>query len=162
MNLRRGGQPITVSIDVDAPAATVWALVSDITTMGEWSPETTACEWLDGATGAVEGARFRGHNRNGRKRWSTTCTIVRAEPELELTWVVTAPGGLRVARWSYEIEPIGDRRCRVSESTCDLRGVVLKKVSAAVSGVEDRAAHNETGMRTTLERLKAAAEFIAA
>jgi hypothetical protein len=45
----------------------VWDLVSDVTRVGEFSPETFEAEWLGGASGPEVGARFRGHvRRNGR------------------------------------------------------------------------------------------------
>lgn len=45
----------------------IWESVSDVTKIGRYSPETFEAEWLDGATGPVVGARFRGHvKRNGR------------------------------------------------------------------------------------------------
>ena len=57
-----------VTIDVSAPPERVYGLISDITRMGEWSPECRRCEWIDGATGPAVGARFRGHNRLGPVR----------------------------------------------------------------------------------------------
>ena len=60
------------SVRVAAAPEKVYELVSDVTRMGEWSPETTSAEWIDGATGPAVGARFKGRNRNGVARWSTT------------------------------------------------------------------------------------------
>ena len=45
------------SIFIHAPAERVWAMVSDVTRMGEWSPEAVRAEWLDGANGPSVGAR---------------------------------------------------------------------------------------------------------
>ncbi|MGB8503197.1 SRPBCC family protein, partial [Mycobacterium sp.] len=56
----------SANVHIDAPPLAVYRLVSDITRMGQWSPECYRCEWLDGATGATVDARFRGHNRLGR------------------------------------------------------------------------------------------------
>lgn len=53
------------TIDILAPSGRVYDLISDITWMGHWSPECYRCVWLDGATGADVGARFRGYNRVG-------------------------------------------------------------------------------------------------
>ena len=36
-------------------------------------------EWLKGDV-AGPGAVFKGHNRNGGKSWTTTCTVTDAEP----------------------------------------------------------------------------------
>src|SRR2546421_7599308 len=44
-----------VRVHVDAPPSIVYSLVSDVTRMGDWSPETYACEWVDGGTGPVVG-----------------------------------------------------------------------------------------------------------
>ncbi|MDX6233621.1 MAG: hypothetical protein QOH68_2658, partial [Nocardioidaceae bacterium] len=35
-------------VQVDAAPEVLYDLVSDVTRMGEWSPETVHCEWLDG------------------------------------------------------------------------------------------------------------------
>ena len=76
------------SIQVDAPPEQVWALVSDVTRMGEWSPETVKGEWIDGASTPVVGARFKGRNKRGILRWSTKCTVVACEPGKEFSFVV--------------------------------------------------------------------------
>ena len=66
-----------VTVHMDAPAAAIWDLVSDITRIGSYSPETFEAEWLEGATGPVVGAKFRGHvkrNEKGPTYW-TICTV---------------------------------------------------------------------------------------
>lgn len=45
---------------MDAPAGTVWSVITDVTQIGRFSPETFEAEWFGGATGPVVGARFRG------------------------------------------------------------------------------------------------------
>ena len=64
------------------PADRVWDLVSDVTRIGEFSPETFEAEWLGGATGPAVGARFRGHvRRNGRGPvYWTVCTVTACDP----------------------------------------------------------------------------------
>ena len=62
---------VSVSREIAAPAEQVWAMVSDVTRMGEWSPEAEGATWLGDASGAAPGARFRGTNRHGTKTWST-------------------------------------------------------------------------------------------
>jgi len=141
---------------VAAPAERVWALVSDVTRMGDWSPETVSCAWVGGATAPAAGARFRGRNRNGRHRWSTACTVTAAEPGRSFAFRVKA-GPLEVAEWAYVIETAG-QGCRVTESWTDRRGRLLSVLGKPVSGVGDRADHNRAGMAETLARLAAAAE----
>ena len=65
------------SIEIAAPPDLVYDLIADVTRMGEWSPECYRCEWLDGASAATPGARFRGYNRIGRFRWENRVDLHR-------------------------------------------------------------------------------------
>jgi uncharacterized protein YndB with AHSA1/START domain len=151
------GTEVTVSTGIDAPAEQVWALIADVTRMGEWSPETRSCRWL-GEPGRPEvGARFAGRNRHSGRRWSTVCTIVAAEPGREFAFDVTGAGFLSVATWRYTLRPT-PTGCEVEESFTDRRGMALQLFGSVVLGIADRAEHNRRGMVTTLARLKAAAE----
>ncbi|MBE5458750.1 hypothetical protein E3G69_003860 [Mycobacteroides abscessus] len=49
----------SVTVHIAAPADKIWALVSDITNTGKFSPETFEAEWLDGATEPAVGVRMR-------------------------------------------------------------------------------------------------------
>ena len=91
------------TIEIDAPPQAVYALVSDIERMGEWSPETVGGRWLDGATGRV-GDWFEGHNRSGEREWQRQCQVAEAEPGRAFTFVV---GGVEAncTWWSYELTP---------------------------------------------------------
>ena len=42
---------VTVERDMAAPAEQVWSMISDVTRMGEWSPEAVGADWLGDATG---------------------------------------------------------------------------------------------------------------
>lgn len=149
-------EPVSATREIGAPATQVWAMVSDVTRMGEWSPETESATWLRGATGPQPGARFRGTNRHGKKKWSTVATIVDAEPGRLFSFRVSA-AGFKVAEWRYAFEQTATG-CRVTETWIDQRGRVATALGKPVSGVEDRASHNRAGMEQTLERLKAVAE----
>jgi hypothetical protein len=148
---------VSSSIVIDTPVDQVYALVSDITRTGEWSPECVRCRWLDGATSAKEGARFRGTSRNGWRHWSTTSTIRTADAEAGLTWDVTYLGR-PVARWRYGFEPLTDERTRLTESVDDQRERWLRGVSPWITGFRDRAARNTDSIGTSLERIKAILE----
>jgi uncharacterized protein YndB with AHSA1/START domain len=152
-------EQVSVTREIDAPAERVWAMVADVTRMGEWSPENEGAKWLGGATSAAPGARFKGSNRNGKKKWDTVAKVVDAEPGRSFAFSVSA-AGLRIAEWRYTFEPtpVG---CRVTETWTDQRGRIAASLGKPVSGVADRAAHNRAGMEETLDRLKAAAEAAA-
>lgn len=142
---------VQVSRTIAADPDTLYALVSDVTNMGRWSPETTGARWVKGATGPAVGARFRGSNKAGWRRWSTLCTVVTADPGRAFAFEV-ALGPVPIARWSYRFEPEGEGT-RVTEVWDDLRLQLFKKPSAVVMSVPDRPAHNRAGMEATLEAL---------
>jgi uncharacterized protein YndB with AHSA1/START domain len=147
---------VSVTKDIAAPPELVWAMISDVSRMGEWSPENQGGEWIGGASGPAAGAKFRGANRNGNKKWKTVATLVDVEPGRRFSFRVGALG-LKVADWSFDIEPTPDG-CRVTETCTDLRPGFFKPIARLATGVADRSSHNRAGMEQTLDRLAAAAE----
>jgi uncharacterized protein YndB with AHSA1/START domain len=142
----------SVTMHVGAPPEQLWALVSDVTNMGRWSPETDQAEWLDGASGPEVGARFRGHNQRGFLKYWTKCTVVTVEPGREFAFVV---GTVQkpLTRWTFHLEPSGVGT-DVTESWRAMSDNLLTKVFVPAK----RRRNLETGMRTTLERLRSVAE----
>jgi uncharacterized protein YndB with AHSA1/START domain len=106
---------------IRAPAETVWGLISDVTRMGEWSPETVGCQWLDDGNVPAVGARFRGRNSNGRRSWSTPCQVRASEPGRVFAFEVKPVPFLVTARWAFHFEPTTDG-CHVTETVEDRRG----------------------------------------
>jgi uncharacterized protein YndB with AHSA1/START domain len=151
---------VTVSVtqEIHAPVDRVWAMVSDLSRMGEWSPENDGCTWGRGVDGPRPGATFTGSNSNGKKRWTTAGTVIDVEPGRLFTFRIKAVG-FKVAEWRYRFEATATGCC-VTETWIDQRGRLAKALGTPVSGVADRAAHNRASMETTLERLKAAAEAL--
>lgn len=144
-----------VSRGISAPAARVWALVSDLPRMGEWSPENKGGKWVKGATGPELGAVFKGSNKNGIRRWSTTVTVVASEPGKVFEFAVTS-GPLAVARWRYEFEDT-DTGCRVTESWLDERKPWFTAIARVVG--DHGAGNAERQMTATLANLANAAEY---
>jgi polyketide cyclase/dehydrase/lipid transport protein len=147
---------VAVEEVVAADPMVVYQLISDVTRMGEWSPETKSCRWLKGASSAEVGARFRGSNQNGWHRWSTTCTVTTADPGKVFAFKVDLLN-TPVATWEYEITP-EEGGCRVTERWTDCRPNWLEKVSPLGTGVTDRGERNRLTMSETLSRLRDAAE----
>ena len=92
-----------VRLHVDVAPEALYDLVADVTRMGEWSPETVRCQWLDGATAAAPGVRFKGTNKRGFVRWSTKPEIVVADRGRELAFDTKSAGPS--TRWTYRFEP---------------------------------------------------------
>jgi uncharacterized protein YndB with AHSA1/START domain len=150
-------QPVQESVRIDAPPAVVWGMVSDPTRMPEWSPELTAARWVSDVHEPRVGARFKGSNRHGVFRWSTSCEVIAAEPEQVFSYRVRSVFGLPVSQWSFRIAPT-DGGCELTEATTDERGAVMRVLGPTATGVGDRVTHNLAGIRATLAAIKAAAE----
>jgi uncharacterized protein YndB with AHSA1/START domain len=152
-----GETVVTVEREVAAPAGELWAMVSDVTRMGEWSPEATGAKWSKGAAGPAVGARFTGRNAAGWRRWSTAGEVVECEPGRVFAFDVSA-GPFKVATWTYRFEPT-TTGTKVTEQWDDRRtGSLMAVLGKLASGVGDRAAHNRAGMETTLANLASAVE----
>lgn len=147
---------IEVSREIAASPSAVFAALTDITRMGEWSPETYKAEWNEGYDTAAVGAEYTGHNRNGDKEWSIVARITELVPDQRFFFDCVSREFV-FAKWGYAIEPT-DAGCTVTEYSQDLRPEAALERSAQISGVADRKTHNRAGMEATLERLAAALE----
>jgi uncharacterized protein YndB with AHSA1/START domain len=144
-----------VTVHIAAPPGRIWALVSDVTRIGRYSPETFEAEWLDGAGPAV-GARFRGHvKRNGKgPTYWTTCTVLECMPDRVFAFGV-GPSDRPLNVWRYQLEPTGDGT-DVTESFALAKTPMLCLYWALLGWARGRT--NRDGMGTTLERIKAEVE----
>ena len=147
---------LEVSRFIAAPPERVYAAISDVTRMGEWSEECHSCEWHEGFGGPVEGATFDGHNRHGEHEWTTQGTVIEADPGRAFAFECSM-FDVHFSTWGYRIEPARDG-CSVTEWSEDLRPDSALEYSRQVSGVDDRADRNRQTMSLTLERLAAALE----
>lgn len=147
---------LTVGRDIAASPDEVYAAISDVTRMGEWSEECFACEWLEGSDGPAVGATFDGHNRNGDREWTTQGKVIEATPGHAFAFECSMRG-VHYSTWGYRIEPT-EGGCRVTEWADDLRSPSALELSKRVSGIDDRGARNRQTMSLTLERLAAALE----
>ena len=92
------------SISVAVTPDDLYALVSDVTKMGEWSPVCRGC-WWDEGDGPRVGAWFTGRNELPERTWETRCQVVAADPGREFAWEVNNGW----VRWGYTFEPEGER-----------------------------------------------------
>lgn len=149
----------SVAIDVAASPQRVYELVADISRMGEWSPECRHCAWAGGATGPVVGARFKARNKGRRgPAWINKPVITVAEPGREFAFNRSGPG-IGSYTWRYLLEPTPSGT-RLTESYQVERPLpkAMAWLTAKWVGSSDRDADLHDGMRTTLSRIKAAAE----
>jgi uncharacterized protein YndB with AHSA1/START domain len=146
----------SVTVRMNASPAKIWDLVSDVTKIGRYSPETFEAEWIDGATGPAAGAKFKGHvKRNGRGPvYWTTCTVTECVPEKVFTFGVgNKEKPLNV--WSYQLTPVGDAT-DVTESFALAKNAPLRLYWALFGWARGKT--NRNGMQATLDRIKAEVE----
>jgi hypothetical protein len=144
---------------IDADAATVYELVADLPNMGRLSPENTGGKWVGGASGPAVGAKFRGNNKAGWRRWSTSVTVTAADPGKKFAFHVSV-AGIPIADWTYEFQADG-AATTVTEIWEDRRPGWMDAASGVLMGVPDRTSHNNANMAATLTALKNLAESAA-
>jgi uncharacterized protein YndB with AHSA1/START domain len=147
---------LEISRDIAASPEAVYAAISDITRMGEWSQECHSCEWQEGFDHAAVGAKFVGHNRNGEHEWTTNATIIEADPGRSFVFECSMYD-FHFSTWGYRIEPTATG-CTVTEWSLDLRPESAMEFSKKMSGIDDRAERNRQTISGTLQRLAAAVE----
>ena len=151
---------LEVSVHMDAPVEKVWALVSDVTRIGEFSPETFEAKWTRGSTGPEVGASFKGHvkrNGVGPTYWSP-CQVTKCV-ENEVFEFVVGTEKVAATKWGYRLRPVPGERGTGTEVTeyFEMQPLLPFRLYWAVMG-HLRGRTNEKGMRTTLERMKAVLE----
>jgi nitroreductase len=162
------GPGVIVEVDIDAPPALVWALVTDIDLPGRFSAEFQGAVWAEGCDGPAVGARFVGTNQHPAVgEWQTTSTVVACEVERVFAWSVSdvdRPG----AQWRFELDPLVGRRTRLRQSVT--LGPGPSGLTPAISSMPDkeprilarRQDEHRKNIAATLAGIKALAEAAAA
>jgi uncharacterized protein YndB with AHSA1/START domain len=144
---------LQAQIDIDAPAAKVWELISDVRRMPEWSPQ---CRWMKTLGPLRQGTRTMNINKRNRLYWPTTSTVIEVIPEKKFAFRVNTNHTV----WSYELEPNG-QGTRVIESRHAENGVTAfssLSVNAFLGGTTNFERELVEGMNASLAKIKAAAE----
>ncbi|TAM71564.1 SRPBCC family protein [Mycobacterium sp.] len=140
-------------VDINAPVAKVWEMISDLRRMPEWSPQ---CRWMKPFGPVRQGTRTLNLNRRNRMFWPTTCTVVEVVPDQKLAFRVDANKTV----WSYELESTGEGT-RLIESRHAENGVTALSnlsVKALFGGTDNFESELLDGMNASLARIKTAAE----
>ena len=149
----------TVSIDIAATPEVVYDLVSDITRMGEWSPECYRCSWTKGATGPSVGARFKARNKGKRGPFWFNSPVVRvADRSREFAFNRSGPA-IGSYTWRYTMEPTPSGTTLHESFEADPPvGAAMSWITMKWTGSQDRDEDLHQGMLSTIARIKAAAE----
>ena len=148
--------PLEATLEIDAPPAEVWALVSDLRNMPRWSPQC-ARTFVRGGGPVELGSRMVNVNRRGLLVWPTQSKVVRFVPEQEIAFRVKENWTV----WSYTLEPTATGGTLVTarrEAPNGVSDVSVRLTKAVLGGVEAFSDELVEGMRQTLARIKADAE----
>jgi uncharacterized protein YndB with AHSA1/START domain len=163
---------LTVSdtVDIDAGADEIYAMISDPTRMGQWSPENRGATILNPANDgrAFVGMTFEGRNKRGRAAWITRCTVTAADPGRRFAFTAHAIGVKRPriraanASWEYRFEPAATGGTRVTETWTDDRtswpAPLVAVFDRVVTSGKTFPDFQRVNIRRTLDALKRAAE----
>ena len=144
--------PISTSVDMAASPDEVWAVVSDVRRMPEFSPELQKVVLVGNAGGV--GQRLIGINRRKWLVWPTTSKVVRFEPGKAIAWHTKESG----ATWIYEIEALGTGSRVTARRVLPGFTIGSKLMTPLMGGAINHDHELADGLRQTLERIKACVE----
>jgi len=146
---------IEASIDIDAPPAAVWALVSDLRNMPRWSPQ---CRKTIVRGGVIrEGAKLININRRGLLFWPTQAMVTEFVPEEKISFKIRENWTI----WSFTLSPSLDGGTTVvqrREAPKGISEVSVRLTNAVLGGVDIFTTELEQGMAQTLQKIKNDAE----
>jgi uncharacterized protein YndB with AHSA1/START domain len=144
---------LQAQIDIDAPVEKVWALVSDLSLMPQWSPQ---CRLMKALGPVRQGTMTINFNRRNRMFWPTTSVVTEVIPEKKLAFRVP----INRTIWSYELQPTetGTRLVETRHAENGVTAFSNMSVNALLGGVPSFERELVDGMNATLSRIKAAAE----
>jgi uncharacterized protein YndB with AHSA1/START domain len=149
------GSDLKATITVTAPPAQVWALVTDVSRMSEWSPQVVRSVVLGGPVRL--GTRFLNLNHQGWKHWPTSAKVVRFAPHRDFAFRISENRTV----WSFELEPTADGGTFVThrrETPHGISSVSNLLVEKLLGGQASFVPELLEGMSRTLDRLKADVE----
>lgn len=96
----------------------LYAMITDLSRMGEWSPENIGGRWKKGS-GPTVGGRFIGKNRKGILRWTTTAEVTIAKPGQHFEFLIHLGPLRNLVTWGYILEPddAGTPRANTARTT---------------------------------------------
>ncbi len=144
---------LKAEIEINAPVAKVWSLVSDPSRMPQWSPQ---CRIMKALGPIRPGTRTINLNRRGLLFWPTTSVITEVVPERKFAFRIP----INTSVWSYELEPTatGTRLIETRHAENGVTAVSTAVTKTALGGVESFEQELLEGMNQGLARIKAAAE----
>lgn len=146
---------IESSIEIDAPPARVWEVVSEVRNATQWSSQAFKIFALGGRT--TKGTRALNINKRGPLFWPTTSRVVEFEPGRRF--------GNRISEnttiWVFELEPLPGARTKLIERREVPSGLTMISrvlTDRLFGGQTSFTAEMDEGVSTSLQRIKTLVE----
>jgi Polyketide cyclase / dehydrase and lipid transport len=161
------GARAEVEITVDVSRAVLWERITDISRVGEWSPECRGADWLETAGSRPRaGDRFAGHNGYGNGFVAdVVCVVTAADEPQTFAWVVLDESGdpeRPGSCWRYDLLPTDSPyRTLIRQSFEHGPGITGMSVAAvehqdrAEAVIEGRLDELRNNMRATITAMAA-------
>jgi len=166
---RFGGWAVSAEIVIDCTAEQAWELITDVTRIGEFSPECQEVRWTRG-TSAEPGNSFDGTNRATVEQggetydaeWTRPCTVTVVEPGRRFAYSVgDRYDGSPASDWEFELYQTKEG-CKIVQTFRHRRdGLSGIRLAADAEPtrvdeiLEERSRALSAGMHDTLHRMKA-------
>lgn len=146
---------IESSIEIDAPPARVWEVISDVRNATQWSSQAFKVIALGGRT--TKGTRALNINKRGPLFWPTTSRVVEFEPGRRFANRINE----NTAVWVFELEPTPSGGTRLTERREVPEGLtaISKILTEKLFGGQPAfVAEMDKGVSVSLERIKTLVE----
>lgn len=165
-----GSLHASAQIEVQCTSSAAWNLISDVTRIGEFSPECVDAWWVPGRPAGWVGGRFEGRNRrvDGEEvyEWVRPCDVVVWQPERAFSWTVgDRYDGTPASRWSFSIRAgasgvtLRQDFWHEADGLSGLRHMAEAAPAEASRIASDRIVALGDGMTETLQRMKTVLEL---
>lgn len=142
---------VGATVEINATPEQVWAVISDLGRMPEFSPELRKA-YVFGGPGL--GATILGINRRKAIAWPTTSQVVRWEPNQAIAWKTRESG----ATWVYELTPTATGTAVTGRRVLSAYTLGSRLMVPFLGGAAGHDSELNAGIAATLERIKAVVE----
>lgn len=147
---------LEVSIEISASPSQVWGVVSDLSRMPEWSPQTR--KTIIRGRPLRLGSTMINVNRRDVRIWATRSKVVAFDPGQRIAWKIKENHAI----WSFDLQGLDDNTRTKLIETRDVSADTTKLskflIDKFLSGEESFEQELTAGMRQTLQRIRLAVE----
>lgn len=145
------------TVEIDSDRAAVWAVISDVSRMPEWSSGVTGVRYKGDGPHPRLGSEFTNRNELGELVWVTHGEITAFDEDEHLAWRIKENWAI----WSLHLADAGDGRTRLTQRRETPEGISElshELTDGFMGGQEQFQAQLLDSMAATLAAIRAAVE----